>query len=84
MSARRLSKKKCEALVEAVQEILANSIELGGTTIRSYTSSLGVTGRFQTKCMVHLQKICPKCQREIKMVRVAGRSSYYCPHCQKS
>lgn len=84
MSARRLSKKKCEALVEAVQEILANSIELGGTTIRSYTSSLGVTGRFQTKCMVHLQKICPRCQREIKMVRVAGRSSYYCPHCQKS
>ncbi|MBW9212032.1 MULTISPECIES: bifunctional DNA-formamidopyrimidine glycosylase/DNA-(apurinic or apyrimidinic site) lyase [Terrabacteria group] len=84
MRACRLSKKKCAELVMAIQEILSGAIELGGTTIRSYTSSLGVTGLFQTECAVHMQKICPKCQAEIKAVRVGGRSSYYCPHCQKS
>lgn len=84
VSAYRLSKKKCLALIGICQKVLKKAITLGGTTIRTYTSSLGVSGRFQLECIVHGKKICPKCQTEIKIVRVQGRSSYYCPHCQKS
>lgn len=79
----RLKKSDDIHIVEETKRILKEAIALGGTTIRSYTSSLGVTGRFQTNCSVHMQKICQKCQGEIKIKRIGGRSSYYCPHCQK-
>ena len=84
MNCRRLSKPLCEAIVRETRRILEAAIQAGGTTIRSYTSSLGVTGLFQLSCMVHAQKECQECGTAIKIVRVGGRSSYYCPHCQKS
>ena len=59
------------------------AIAAGGTTIRSYTSSLGVTGRFQLNCAVHTKKTCAICGSAIKVKTIGGRSSYYCPHCQK-
>ena len=59
------------------------AIAAGGTTIRSYTSSLGITGLFQTECTVHMMKTCGRCGGDIHMKRIGGRSSYYCPHCQK-
>ena len=37
----------------------------------------------QLECQVHEQKICRKCGSEIRMKWIGGRSSYYCPHCQK-
>ena len=62
------------------------AIKDGGTTIRSYTSSLGVTGLFQTKLMVHKREgePCRICQTPIENIKVGGRSTYYCPKCQKS
>lgn len=82
-SCRRLTKQDCDNLVKETNRILCAAIQAGGTTIRTYTSSLGVSGRFQLQCMVHEQKICRICEREIKMKRIGGRSSYYCPICQK-
>lgn len=65
--------------------VLNKAIELGGTTIRSYTSSLGVTGRFQNELNVHTKKgePCPVCSATIEKIRVGGRGTYYCPKCQK-
>lgn len=82
---KKMTKKNCEDLVQATRDTLARAIELGGTTIRSYTSSLGITGRFQLEVNVHgkLGEACPLCNREIKKIRVATRGTYYCPHCQK-
>ena len=84
MNCRRATKPLCESIVRETRRILEAAIRAGGTTIRSYTSSLGVTGLFQLSCMVHAQKNCQECGSAIKIVRVGGRSSYYCPHCQKS
>ena len=58
---------------------------MGGTTIKSYTSSLGVTGRFQQKLMVHKREDeeCKECGMIIKRTKVGGRSTYYCENCQK-
>jgi formamidopyrimidine-DNA glycosylase len=60
-------------------------MELGGTTIKSYTSSLGVTGRFQNELMVHKKEgePCEICKSLIKKIKVNGRSTYYCENCQK-
>lgn len=81
-SSKYITKKDCEQLVIQTRRILSLAIEAGGTTIRSYTSSLGVTGRFQLSCMVHEQKVCRVCQTKIKVKWIGGRSSYYCPVCQ--
>ncbi|MCH4206849.1 MAG: bifunctional DNA-formamidopyrimidine glycosylase/DNA-(apurinic or apyrimidinic site) lyase [Solobacterium sp.] len=82
-SCARLTWNDCSNMVTETRLILHAAIKAGGTTIRTYTSSLGVTGLFQLECMVHEQKTCKVCGAEIKMKRLGGRSSYYCPNCQK-
>ena len=65
--------------------MLEKAVKLGGTTIRSYTSSLGVHGRFQNELNVHTKQgePCPLCGRKIIKTKVAGRGTYVCTNCQK-
>lgn len=79
----KLSDKEIEDLIKETRKILKKAIEAGGTTIRSYTSSLGVTGRFQLKLNVHTKDKCSVCGKDIIKIRVGGRGTYYCPLCQK-
>ena len=76
---------ECKRIKEAAKEIIEKAIEYGGTTIRSYTSSLGVTGSYQDFLEVHTKEgeKCPQCGTIIKKEKVGGRSTYYCPKCQK-
>lgn len=80
-----ISIKECQKIVDSSKAIIEQAIKCGGTTIRSYTSSLGVTGRFQQNLMVHKREgeKCKKCNSIIKRIKVGGRSTYYCPECQK-
>lgn len=84
-------KKTCDLSDSEVEKIIANSIivlnnaiKQGGTTIRSYTSSDGVTGRFQNDLFVHTKEgeCCKVCQNEIIKIKIGGRGTYYCPICQ--
>jgi formamidopyrimidine-DNA glycosylase len=72
-------------IIENSIKILNKAIELGGTTIRSYTSSLGVTGLFQNELNVHTKKgePCLVCSTTIEKTKVNGRGTYFCPTCQK-
>ncbi len=72
-------------ILEASKVVLKKAIEAGGTTIRSYTSSLGVTGRFQLELLVHSKEKqpCPTCNTLITKIRVAGRGTYICNNCQR-
>ena len=79
-----LSKKDFENIVFHTKRILNGAIKSGGTTIRSYTSSLGVNGLFQLKLKVHNQKYCQVCQTEIKKIVCDGRGTYRCVKCQKA
>jgi formamidopyrimidine-DNA glycosylase len=81
-SCARITRKDEGNIALNTKKILKAAIKAGGTTIRTYTSSLGVTGRFQTSCSVHMQKICGRCGGKIEVKYIGGRSSYYCPHCQ--
>lgn len=71
-------------LIQSAQYVLEKATSLGGTTIRSYTSSLGVTGRFQNELMVHMKKgqPCPICGSRIIKMKVKGRGTYVCEKCQ--
>ncbi len=81
----RMRKKDFELLIIEMRRILGGAIRAGGTTIRSYTASLGVDGRFQLQLKVHAKKgeACPLCQQPIKKIIVGGRGTYYCEQCQK-
>ena len=83
--ANELSKQNMLDLIKYTNETLAEAIKCGGTTIRSYTSSLGVTGRFQLSLLVHTKEgePCPGCGTIIEKTRVGQRGTYYCPKCQK-
>ncbi|MDR1795571.1 MAG: bifunctional DNA-formamidopyrimidine glycosylase/DNA-(apurinic or apyrimidinic site) lyase [Erysipelotrichaceae bacterium] len=81
----KITRKQWQKLLEKTREILKEAIKQGGTTIRSYTSSLGVTGRFQQSLCVHGKsgEACPHCGALIVRSVVAGRGTYHCPGCQK-
>ena len=81
--ANTLSKDECEKIIKNSKEILKEAIKLGGTTIRSYTSSLGVSGSYQDKLLVHTKKVCSICKSPIEVTKIGGRSTYYCKKCQK-
>lgn len=79
----KLSDENIKDLISNTRSILKKAIKAGGTTIRSYTSSLGVSGRFQQKLSVHTMEKCKVCGSEIKKIVIGGRGTYYCPKCQK-
>ena len=80
-----VSLEDCQRIIDATNDIIPRAIKKGGTTIKSYTSSLGVTGRFQQDLQVHkLDKTeCKCCHSIILKEKINGRSTYYCPKCQK-
>src|SRR5574344_1373983 len=51
----KITLKECDRIVTSCHKIITEAIKEGGTTIHSYTSSLGVTGRFQQHLQVHKQ-----------------------------
>ncbi len=72
-------------IIENTKKVLEKAIKEGGTTIRSYTSDEGVTGRFQNELYVHCRENfeCLVCKSIILKTKVGGRGTYYCPKCQK-
>lgn len=84
LPAQHLKKEDCEHIIENTKQVLDKAILEGGTTIRNYTSEEGVTGLFQNHLYVHMQEgnQC-SCGSVIIREKIGGRSTYYCPNCQK-
>lgn len=82
MPANMISQLDLKNILEASKEILDLAIINKGTTIRSYTSSLGVTGNYQNYLNVHTKDKCPL-GHDIISFKIGGRTSYVCPVCQK-
>lgn len=63
---------ECEKIKNAAHDIITKATENGGTTIRSYTSSLGVYGHYQDYLKVHTKEghICDTCGSVILKTRV--------------
>lgn len=78
-----LSRQEVLSILECSQIILNTAIEHKGTTIRSYTSSLGVTGQYQEFLKVHTKKMCPVCGKSLEKQKIGGRTSYFCLSCQR-
>ena len=80
-----LAEKTLRRLLQTLQEVLQESIRAGGTSVRSYVDSAGVAGGFQHFLRVYGREgePCRACGRKIVRESVGGRSSFYCPRCQR-
>lgn len=72
-------------LLTAVQEVLKEAIALGGSSISDYVDADGEEGFFQLQHRVYGREgePCVACKTAVNRVVIAGRSSHYCPKCQK-
>lgn len=82
---RRVSLKELEKIVELTREILHRAIENGGSTIKTFQQTNGNSGKFQNEHQVYgrEEKKCYRCSGVIRKVEISGRSSFWCPGCQK-
>jgi formamidopyrimidine-DNA glycosylase len=80
-----LTRKDLTLLYAAVQEVLKEAIALGGSSVSDYVDADGEEGFFQLQHRVYGREgePCLVCKTPIKRVVIAGRSSHYCPNCQK-
>jgi formamidopyrimidine-DNA glycosylase len=85
---RRASTITCDQLTKllaSVKEVLREAIALGGSSISDYVDADGKEGFFQLQHRVYGREgePCLVCKAPIKRIVIAGRSSHYCPRCQK-
>ncbi|WP_042474724.1 bifunctional DNA-formamidopyrimidine glycosylase/DNA-(apurinic or apyrimidinic site) lyase [Bacillus ndiopicus] len=78
-----ISKAKKIELFQAIVNVLQESIDNGGSTISDYRTVNGGAGSMQNRLKMYSHKQCPLCQTETTSVVIAGRTSTYCPSCQK-
>ncbi len=83
--ARTVAGPRCEKLVPAIKKVLGEAIKAGGSTLRDYKKADGELGYFQHHFAVYDREgePCPGCKGTIKRIVQAGRSTFYCPSCQK-
>jgi len=81
----RLGRDRCERLVGAIRSVLAKAIAAGGSTISDFRQAGGDGGYFQHEFQVYDRdgQPCLACRATLRQRRIAGRSSVYCPGCQR-
>ena len=72
-------------LVEAIKAVLQDAIAAGGSSLRDHRRTDGALGDFQHNFQVYDREgePCPNCKGKIKRIVQSGRSTFYCPSCQK-
>ncbi|PYX35251.1 MAG: bifunctional DNA-formamidopyrimidine glycosylase/DNA-(apurinic or apyrimidinic site) lyase, partial [Acidobacteria bacterium] len=80
-----ITRSQLEKLYASVREVLKEAIALGGSSVSDYVDADGEEGFFQLQHRVYGREgePCLVCRTPIKRVVIAGRSSHYCPKCQK-
>ena len=72
-------------LVDAVHAVIAEAVEAGGSSLRDYVQANGELGLFQHRFAVYDRegKRCPRGDGTIRRIVQSGRSTFYCPACQR-
>jgi formamidopyrimidine-DNA glycosylase len=86
-AAGQISAARVEKLVQAIRETLDQAIDAGGSSLRDYRQADGSLGYFQHSFRAYDRAgqpcVTPDCTGEITRIVQSGRSSYYCPRCQR-
>jgi formamidopyrimidine-DNA glycosylase len=89
ISPKRLSQsipgQRAARLAPAINDVIAEAIEAGGSSISDFASASGELGYFQHRFAVYDREgePCPACGTTIKRLVQSGRSTFYCPSCQR-
>jgi formamidopyrimidine-DNA glycosylase len=80
-----LTQRQSARLFHAIREVLTEGIENRGTTLRDYVDGEGMAGNYQNLLKVHNRENqpCSVCSTNIVRLRISGRSTYFCPYCQR-
>jgi formamidopyrimidine-DNA glycosylase len=80
-----LRRQELERLDAALRAVLGEAVELGGSSISDYRDANGQAGSFQIRHAVYDRagEPCRVCGTAIKRIVLGGRSSFYCPQCQR-
>ncbi len=81
----RLKRAELERLHAALQHVLLQAIELGGSSVSDYVDADGVRGFFQLEHRVYMRtgQPCLQCGSPIRRILLAGRGTHYCTVCQR-
>jgi formamidopyrimidine-DNA glycosylase len=84
-AAGQVSLARYEHLAAAIREVLGAAIAAGGTTLRDFADAAGRPGYFSLQLQVYGRsgQSCPGCGTALRQQRIAQRSSYFCPRCQR-
>ncbi len=84
-AADKLTDKEIKNIYSAMRQILEKAVKLRGTSISDFRDSAGKPGAYAEKRFVYQREAeaCQRCQSLIKRIKIGGRSSHYCPKCQR-
>ena len=84
-SARSISRARYQKLTAFIRTVIANAIEVGGTTLRDFVGGDGKPGYFQQSLLVYGRagEPCKVCGTALREIRQSQRSSVFCPSCQR-
>ncbi|MBI3823113.1 MAG: bifunctional DNA-formamidopyrimidine glycosylase/DNA-(apurinic or apyrimidinic site) lyase [Planctomycetes bacterium] len=82
---RALTAKQAETLQHAIVEVLTRAIDRRGSSIRDYIGGSGLKGQMQDEFRVYGRTGAPclRCRTSIAKITLAGRSTHFCPKCQR-
>ena len=81
----QLKRAKLADLLVSIQTVIGTAIDHRGTTLRDYVDGHRIPGTFQYELKVYGRKgqPCTCCDGTIECVKSAGRTTCFCPVCQK-
>ena len=81
----RLTRADLARLRTALREVLEHAIRLGGSSVSDYVDADGAPGFFQLEHCVYQRtgEPCRRCKTPIRRIVIGGRSTHYCPQCQR-
>ncbi|HYF22115.1 MAG TPA: bifunctional DNA-formamidopyrimidine glycosylase/DNA-(apurinic or apyrimidinic site) lyase [Caulobacteraceae bacterium] len=86
-AAGRIAAPRLERLATAVREVLIEAIEAGGSTLRDFANAEGGLGYFQHRFRAYGREgepcVTPDCRGVVRRIVQSGRSTFYCPVCQR-
>jgi formamidopyrimidine-DNA glycosylase len=81
----KIGPKRYRRLARAIEEVLEEAIAAGGTTLRDFAHADGKPGYFALQLQVYGRGAspCPVCEQPVGVMRLGGRSTFFCGRCQK-
>lgn len=80
-----LTKADLSKMVASIKKVLKLGIKYKGTSVDSYRQVSGARGTYDLRRFVYQRagEPCQKCGTKIEKIKIGGRGTHYCPHCQK-